>query len=826
MKKCFFLFCIIVLLNAQTPIQTANPIIFVAQTPTAGFESVTQTFNNHRPTMNSAPRGGDLMIRYGDGTLRNLTREAGFGDTAVVQGVKSIAVRQPSIHWSGTKALFSMVIGAPTKIWEATTYYWQIYEVTGFGKGEKVQITKIPNQPEFYNNVSPIYGSDDKIIFTSDMPHNKKKYLYPQLDEYENATVVTGLWSLDRVTGTVTLIEHSPSGSFYPIVDSYGRIIFTRWDHLQRDQQADLDRAGQPYGTFNYSSEDSAGIPLNSREDIFPEPRSKLNPDYDSTMSLHTFNQFFPWEINQDGTEEETINHVGRHEFGGSYSNQSFLLDDNLSYIIPKETIIKNRKYLQSDAGTFHITEDPNNPGTYYATNAREFSRETAGQLIKFTGAKGMNPEEMEIFELTHSATAFSAEDGTTPNPNQSGHYKNPLPLSNGMLIVSHSENKFLNKNYGTDQFPKIRYQFRLKTVKDTTIDGKLYIVSDKYLTAGMIRSLKYYNGQNYIVERTDTLWEIDPVEVRSRLIPPLKTETPISTPEQQIFAEENIDVQQFRTWMKEKNLALIVSRNVTTRERTDNAQPFNLQVPGGVKTTSLAGKVYDISYLQIFQADLRRSQGGAGGYTTPKPGRRVLATPMHDAIANNPQIDSGFAGSVKLGLDGSLASFVPTHRALTWQLSDPKGKGVVRERYWITFQPGEIRTCASCHGLNAKDQAGLPKPQNKPEALRALLKHWKSTALSVPAGQSTPMEFMLEQNFPNPFNPSTTIMYQLPVSSFVSLKVYDAIGREVQTLVSEEKHAGKYIVEFNAQKLSSGLYFYTLRAGTFTETKKLLLLR
>ena len=69
----------------------------------------------------------------------------------------------------------------------------------------------------------------------------------------------------------------------------------------------------------------------------------------------------------------------------------------------------------------------------------------------------------------------------------------------------------------------------------------------------------------------------------------------------------------------------------------------------------------------------------------------------------------------------------------MTWQLTDPAGKGVVRERYWVTFQPGEVRVCASCHGLNSRDQAGAAVPQNKPEALREMLRFYKSTLKASP---------------------------------------------------------------------------------------------
>ena len=88
------------------------------------------------------------------------------------------------------------------------------------------------------------------------------------------------------------------------------------------------------------------------------------------------------------------------------------------------------------------------------------------------------------------------------------------------------------------------------------------------------------------------------------------------------------------------------------------------------------------------------------------------------------------------------------------------------------------------------------------------------------------PSVFSLSQNYPNPFNPSTVIKYQLPVNSFVTLKIYDVLGNEVATPVNEEKPAGEYEIEFNACEMGSGVYFYTLRAGEFVQSKKMLLLK
>jgi hypothetical protein len=88
------------------------------------------------------------------------------------------------------------------------------------------------------------------------------------------------------------------------------------------------------------------------------------------------------------------------------------------------------------------------------------------------------------------------------------------------------------------------------------------------------------------------------------------------------------------------------------------------------------------------------------------------------------------------------------------------------------------------------------------------------------------PNGFTLKQNYPNPFNPTTSIQYQVSSISQVILKVYDVMGSEIAVLVNEEQPTGTYEVEFNAAELSSGIYFYKLQAGNFTETKKMLLMK
>lgn len=692
-------------------------ILYVTQVPNGSFTSVARAFSNHVANVASAPRGGALMLRYPDGTLRNLTREAGFG-TDGMQGASSIAVREPSVHWDGQRALFSMVVGAATRRYEVRSYYWQIYEVTGLGMGQQAVIRRIPNQPSNFNNVSPIYASDDRVIFTSDRPRNGETHHYPLLDEYESAATITGLWSLDVGTGDLRMLENSPSGSFSPSVDSFGRVIFTKWDHLQRDQQADAQRfnGASYYGAFTYADEGATASRITdlAGTEVFPEPRVLQDPDRRPNESRHTFNQFYPWQILQDGTEEETLNHVGRQEFGGTYTDRSFTDDPNLTYLTP-ESFHANRFYLRGDGGLFQLREDPRNAGTFFATYAPEFSTDAAGMLLRVDGAPSANPDQMRLYPVTHPDT-YSTQTDPAAIPNSTGHYRNALPMSDGTLVAVHSPTLGTDTNLGTSTAPRWSYAFRLKSMRA----AGSYYVADQALTPGTPVTVSWWSPDE-LVTWTGVLWELDPVEVRARPRPPVPRAS-VASPEMSVFNEEGVDLERLRTWMRTNDLALIVSRNVTQRDRSDVQQPYNLRVPGGVQSIAHSGRVYDVPFFQMFQGDALRGYGGA---TNPRAGRRLLARPIHAPVLPNVTASGAPSGSVQVAADGSVAAFVPARRAITWQLTDSTGGGVVRERNWVSFQPGEIRTCPSCHGVNTASQTMATTPTNPPEALRTLVRAW-----------------------------------------------------------------------------------------------------
>ena len=775
--------------SAQSRTDLPNPILFTTHLPMPDdWMMFTQSFGNHLGNVPNAGRGGDLYLYYpAQDSLKNLTALAGYGEIGF-QGANSIAVRDPHVHWDGEKAVFSMVVGATEEQYQHVAYYWQLYEITGLGIDDTPVITKVPNQPADYNNISPIYSADDRILFTSDRPRNGERHLYPQRDEYESAPTVTGIWSLDPATGDLFLMNHAPSGSFSPFIDSYGRVISTRWDHLQRDQQ---NYPGGPAGAFNWTDESSSSTKTASAEEVFPEPLQDTGD-----VNGHEIEIFLPWQINEDGTGEEILNHLGRHEMV-NYFEPSFTNDDNLTEFIfdrPNSMPIRN---------LFQIAENPASPGEYFGVNSPTFFRYTSGQLVRLHAPPGKNPDTIEI----HQATADEFTDG---------HYRHPRPLSDGTLIASHTDYTEPSSNIGTRENPESPHRFRLKILEK---DGAGWSPGE-LITPGIYKPVQFWDPDVMVTYSEEVpMWEYSPVEVVARPRPQKSAEV-IEAPEMHIFQEEQVDIEALKQFLRENELALVVSRNVTRRDAADKQQPYNLRVAGGgTETVGGPGAMYDVSHLQFFQGEQIRGYDGLSG-----GGRRVIAQPMHDDSDNIPA--SGPAGSVAIAADGSMAAFVPARRAMTWQLVDPDNAPVVRERYWISFQPGEIRTCSGCHGANTTTQDGNPPPTNPPEALRDLMRYYQNTGTSAEPNPSHSAAEGFIDNYPNPFRNETTIRYRIGQTARVTLAVFSVTGRRVASLVDGTQPAGVYAASWKPEGAGGGVYLCRLSIDGRVFSEKLVLAR
>ncbi|HEY6226084.1 MAG TPA: hypothetical protein VI282_03070, partial [Verrucomicrobiae bacterium] len=538
--------------SAKSATTLANPIVFVTQPPIAHelngavsntFLSVVTIFGNHLADTAHAGRGGDLWLMLPNQGLVNLTKSAGLGASGVQHGV-GIDVRDPAIHWDGKKVLFSMVVGAPTSASDTTQFHWQLYEVVNLdaviaNTNTTPQIVKVPNQPANCNNVTPCYATDGRIIFMSDKPYNG---LHSALDEYKGHPAVSGTYSLDPATGDLKMLQHTPSGAFNPFIDSFGRLILTRWDHLSQDPMAADDRLGKANnGSFNFLDETISALTQSTNIiETFPEPRS-FDTNYTAQLGVNgnSFNLFFPWALDQDGGNEEVLNHVGRHELQTAMT-KSFTADTNLvtfSNLVTRANsgvISANTNPL---AAFFQISEDPRTNGLYWGVQAGDISifggTHAAGQILTLTGGPNVNPMNMVVTGIT-----------APPAPNQLGNplglYRNPLPMSDGALVAAYTPDNTsisfgVDTNMGTATLPTSQYKFRLMTLSK----GSTYWTTNQYLTAGISKTAIYYEGA-LLVTNTAVQWELQPVEVRSRPIPtPMKSS--VGPIEAQVFADVGV---------------------------------------------------------------------------------------------------------------------------------------------------------------------------------------------------------------------------------------------------------------------------------------------
>ena len=189
--------------------------------------------------------------------------------------------------------------------------------------------------------------------------------------------------------------------------------------------------------------------------------------------------------------------------------------------------------------------------------------------------------------------------------------------------------------------------------------------------------------------------------------------------------------------------------------------------------------------------------------------------TKFHNAFVDSKSfignIDFGFDGNDKVQLfdnEGNLKSFVSYRNSSPWPV-EPDGTGASLELcnpYGINYKT-----------INWKTSLDKPTPgkQNSVYAPTGL-----QETIKIPDG------YYLTQNFPNPFNPTTTIEFQIPKQSLVELKIYDILGREIQTLVNKVLEAGDYTYSFDAGNLASGIYLYKLKVNSFVQVKKMILLR
>jgi hypothetical protein len=193
------------------------------------------------------------------------------------------------------------------------------------------------------------------------------------------------------------------------------------------------------------------------------------------------------------------------------------------------------------------------------------------------------------------------------------------------------------------------------------------------------------------------------------------------------------------------------------------------------------------------------------------------LQPPVHYPVGNFPiSVETG-----DIDGDGDLDLATSNFGTANFTLYENDGTG-----NFINPQTLAANSAGSCAVFHDRDNDGIMDITGIDELDDLLILFVNDNVVNIPDDETVPEEFYLSQNFPNPFNPKTSLQYAVSSSQFISIKVYDILGNEITTLINEEKPAGQYEVEFNGDGLSSGMYFYTLKAGNFSETRKMILLK
>ena len=194
--------------------------------------------------------------------------------------------------------------------------------------------------------------------------------------------------------------------------------------------------------------------------------------------------------------------------------------------------------------------------------------------------------------------------------------------------------------------------------------------------------------------------------------------------------------------------------------------------------------------------------------------------------MTGGPAISGGFNVAAKIG---HLDSLDIETRIIIGQLTHSAPKSFLNDTVYWSFKytaPDSIVTDTIYSVANSVNGDSIPSSLDKWNFGENFAVNIVDNPTSVKQELISLAEFVLEQNYPNPFNPSTKINYSIPDEGFVSLKFYDVLGEEIETLVNEYQSAGTYEVEFNDSDLSSGIYYYSLQYNNFIETKKMLLLK
>ena len=250
-----------------------------------------------------------------------------------------------------------------------------------------------------------------------------------------------------------------------------------------------------------------------------------------------------------------------------------------------------------------------------------------------------------------------------------------------------------------------------------------------------------------------------------------------------------------------------------------DNAGSFANWTAGGTATT------WNTTTLQSHTAPSSFSESPSGNYPANCDLHMTLTTPLN--VNTNPVVTLSFWHRYATELDFDYCKVeVSSDGGANWQLvKQYTGTNTTWTQQTFDISPYANGSTNLKVRFRLTSDAGVQADGWYVDDIN-ISKYCVSAITGIGINNGLPVNFSLEQNYPNPFNPATVIKYQLPKSSFVKLKVYDLLGKEVASLINSQVEAGYHQAEFNGSNLSSGLYIYKLETDGFTDVKKMILVK
>jgi hypothetical protein len=791
------------------------PLVFVSRNPSSNGNILFPSAGL-LPGMGSHSRfkvvGGKLIIRESNGNLITL-----IDSTKSFNGVSLVDIQQPCVHWNGSKILFSGI--------EHRDSNWRIYEIKKDGSGFKkltftnrnINLSQFGNAAykfQKYDDIDPIYLSDGKIIFSSTR--------FPTLSMM--GVQATNLFIMDSTGNSMFRVTTERNGAEKPTIDPLGRVVYSRW-WLNIDRPSNLTASGITRVDSLALTEDIANIwqtnvikPDGDALALYAgDPRSRLG-----------FHSYRPRIMNNGDMLAVFNRQTSMFETGGSTGivlfNEGFSTANYIVGVNPSTPLYSN---------------NPPSYGTYVAPHATDPVPLPDGRIL-FSYATSVIDQDYGIYAINPDGSGFTQVFDLPSTLELNAEIL--LPRKTPPLVEylpSFDTNKVPPTSNASTFYQGGLFRFDCLNIYanapvDAPIDDAPPITKNAKLRFFLNFQREDENGRDHPILFRDIVVEYDG-KIAEGDIP-----ANVSMFEQVTDSTGNIIVNS------KGNIAHVSGMNFGI----DGSGTKCVGCHAGHTMIEVPINLYEGQFTNYStSAEVRQSSYRFDNEKNNYPGQRVV-----DRKARNSDLQVNWVSTGGTGEYVILKWEIPieVRRFVMYDVFPNPSNGttshVTDSEIFLYYEGSVVKHIPSTGELHYEGKTVPVSPITKIDSAKFVIKNFTGTidnqnvaglaeievnarispyqTTNIKNNISAGLSYRLEQNYPNPFNPSTTIFFTIPRTENVVLEVFDITGRVVALLINGRVEAGENSIVFNASSLSSGIYFYRLKAGDFVKANKMLLLK